>query len=274
MHSDQLLQKLGFKHHAGGAHTSRTIMLNELSSVLESVPTGPNHQAYIEAIRDRNCLAKRSGRTRELTARHLTELYGLDSRNPIFAGLRYFWARDVDARPQLALLAATARDNLLHEVAPLILKVSIDSIVTRESVEKLIQTLWPARFSPATLKSCAQNVNSSLTKSGHLRGRARKIRSKLQPTVAATAFALYLGWLQGERGELLLQTRYCRLLDESTERLLQLASEASARGWMVLRRVDSVVDVAFPALEPIAQTIISTETSARDTGMGNVEMLS
>jgi len=274
MYNDQLLQKLGFMRHSGGVHTSRTIMLNELSSVLENVPSGSNHDAYIEAIRDRNCLAKRSGRTRDLTARHLTELYGLDSNNPIFAGLRYFWARDVDAHPQLALLAATARDNLLHKVTPLILKSPIDSVVTRESVEKLIQTLWPARFSPATLKSSAQNVNSSLTKSGHLRGRARKIRDKLQPTVAATAFALYLGWLQGERGELLLQTRYCRLLDESTERLLQLASEASARGWMVLRRVDSVVDVAFPTLAPLAQAIMNSDASPHGTAIENVEMLS
>lgn len=253
MHDEAVQRRLGFMLHKGSTHTSRTIMLDELTVLLDVVPASATLDQYRTAICEQNCLAKRSGRTRALTARHLTELYGLSPANPIYAGLRYYWTRDIPARAQLALVAATARDTLLRGVAPLVLKLPPDTEVGREQVETLIADRWPGRFSAATLKSTAQNVNSSLTKSGHLRGRVRKFRCQLQPTTGAAAYALYLGWLRGERGELLLQNEFCKLLTVHQENLLDLAARASARGWLVMRRVDKVVDVDFPELKPIAE---------------------
>lgn len=264
MHDEAVQRRLGFKLHQGGTHTSRTIMLDELTVLLDVVPADASLRQYRSAIREQNCLAKRSGRTRALTARHLTALYGLSLTNPVYAGLHYYWFRDIESRAQLALIAATARDTLLREVAPLVLKLPPGTEISRDQVEALIADRWPGRFSAATLKSTAQNVNGSLTKSGHLRGRIRKFRCRFQPTMGAAAYALYLGWLRGERGELLLQTEFCKLLGVHQECLLELAARASARGWLVMRRVDKVVDLDFPDLQPIAEAARNSASEQRN----------
>lgn len=256
MRDQATLKRLGFMTEQGSTHTARTIMLDELVTLFDWVEPSAPAASYQLAITDQNCLSKRSGRTRLLTARHLTALYGLDPTNPIHAGLRFFWLRDEAARPQLALLAAATRDSLLHDTAPSILATSFGSSVSREWVEEIIETKWPERFSAATRKSVAQNINSSLTKSGHLKGRINKVRTQLEPATGAVAYALYLAWLQDGRGELLLHSPWCKLLDASQERLLQLAAQASAKGWMVMRRVDSVIDIDFPALLPLVSQVV------------------
>lgn len=251
MRDQATLKRLGFMTQQGSTHTARTLMLSELSILFDDVPAEADRAAYQTAIRDANCLAKRSGRTRQLTDRHLASLYGLDPANPIHAGLRHFWARDEAARPQLALLAASARDSLLRDLAPAILANPPGASITRESVEEAIEQRWPGRFSAVTRESIAQRVNSSLVQVGYLRGPVNKVRTHLTPATGTVAYALYLAWLQGSRGELLLQSPWCKLLDASQDRLLELAAQASAKGWMVMRRVDNVIDLDFPALTQV-----------------------
>jgi hypothetical protein len=253
----KVLNKLGFMSREGGAHMSRTMMLAELTTLLNSVEIDASPGQYQSAICEQNCLAKPSGRSRQLTARHLTELYGLDPANPIFAGLLYFWCRDVEARPLLALLSATARDSLLRKAMSEILQQPPGTTITRDWTEQHIEACWPERFSPATRRSAAQNINGTLTKSGHLRGHVKKVRTPVTPATGAVAYALYLAWLQGGRGELLLQSPYCKLLDCDTDRFLALAASASSRGLMVMRRVDNVIDVDFPALAPVVNSAMS-----------------
>lgn len=263
MRDQTTLKRLGFMTHEGSTHTARTIMLTELTTLFDRVEADSAPSHYQTAVTEHNCLAKNSGRSRILTARHLKELYGLDPANPIHAGLRFFWARDAGARPQLALLAAAARDSLLRDTALDILKKPAGSSIPRDWVEEIIEHRWPERFSPATRKSVAQNINSSLTKSGHLKGRTKKQRIQLQPTTGAATYSLYLAWLQGGRGELLLQSAWCKLLDVSPDRVLELASQASAKGWMVMRRVDNVIDIDFPSLTKIVdQALAGTDVTA------------
>lgn len=260
MRDQATLKRLGFMTQQGSTHTARTLMLSELSTLFDHVPAEADKDAYQAAIRDANCLAKRSGRTRQLTANHLADLYGLDPANPIHAGLRYFWSRDEGARPQLALLAAAARDSLLRDLAPAILAKPLGASITRESVEEAIEQHWPGRFSTVTRESIAQRVNSSLVQVGYLQGPIKRMRVHLEPATAAVAYALYLAWLQGGRGELLLQSPWCKLLDASHDRLLERAAQASAKGWMVMRRVDNVIDLDFPALtQVVSQALKSGE---------------
>jgi hypothetical protein len=260
MRDQATLKRLGFMTQQGSTHIARTLMLSELSTLFDHVPAEADKEAYLSAIRDANCLAKRSGRTRQLTASHLTDLYGLDPANPIHAGLRYFWSRDEAARSQLALLAASARDSLLRDLAPAILAKPLGTSTTRESVEEAIEHRWPGRFSAVTRESIAQRVNSSLVQVGYLHGPIKRVRVHLEPATGAVAYALYLAWLQGGRGELLLQSPWCKLLDASQDRLLEQAAQASAKGWMVMRRVDNVIDIDFPALtQVVGQALKSRE---------------
>lgn len=243
------LEDIGFSTSRGGAHSSRTIMLDELETLLAYVEQPESPRAdYLRAIDEDNCLGKRSGKTRKLTYRHLVDLYALDPDILLFKALRYFWQRDAAARPMMALLCAYCRDAVLRTGAPWVMHFPEGASVPRDALEAWISEKEPERFSPATLKSTAQNINSSLTKSGHLSGRARKIRVRPEATAGAVAYALLLGYLQGARGLLLFQTEYAKLLDCPVEKMMGLAGEASARGWLVFKRVGDVMEVQFPSL--------------------------
>jgi hypothetical protein len=203
---------------------------------------------YLEAIQTANCLGKRSGKTRTLTYRHLVDLYALDPSLMLFRSLRFFWQRDVDGQPLLAALCAYSRDPILRATASYILDFQEGATVVREALEEFIDNQEPGRFSKATLKSTAQNINSSWTQAGHLTGRVRKIRSRAVATPGTVSFALLLGYVTGLRGESLLKSDYTRMLDCSADRTIELAEDASRRGWISLKRVGQVVEVLFPNL--------------------------
>ena len=203
---------------------------------------------YFEAINTANCLSKRSGKTRVLTYRHLVDLYSLDPNLATFRALRFFWKRDVKGQPLIAALSAYSRDSIFRASASFICGFPEGGTVTRNSLEDLIDHQEPGRFSKATLKSTAQNINSSWTQAGHLTGRAKKIRARAEPTSGAVSLALFLGYLKGLRGESLFNSEFTRLLDCSSEKILELAEDASRRGWISLKRVGRVVEVLFPGL--------------------------
>lgn len=241
----------GFSHERGGAHTARTLMLAELRSLLIYVDQADAPKSvYQAAVQVANCLGKRSGRSRGLTFKHLADLYALNPEVLLFRALRFFWPRDPAGQPLLAALCAYARDPILRGSAPLLLGLPPGAPLSREAMEAWIDHPEPGRFSPATLRSTAANINASWTQAGHLTGRVHKVRTLAQPTPATVAYALLLGYLQGQRGELLFQTDYLRLLDCAFERALELAEDASRRGWISLKRIGSVVEVTFPRLIP------------------------
>lgn len=247
--SKERLERFGFRFDCGGVHTARTMMLSELKILLDYLPepSSPMDE-FVRAIEEYNCLGKRSGRTRTLTRRHLVELYTLDPRITLFHALRYLWQRDSEGRPLIAFLCAYARDPLLRDSAPFVLNLPFGQLYSREALEEFIDDKYPGRFSPATLKSVAQNLASSWTQAGHLTGRVKKIRSKPKVTSGASAYALLLGFLTGSRGELLFETDYTKILDASTENIIELAEIASSRGWIVFKRIGNVIEVLFPVL--------------------------
>ncbi len=243
------LERLGFSFERGGVHTARTMMLAELRALLSFVDAADAPKAeYLDAIQTANCLGKRSGRTRALTFRHLADLYALDPSLLVFRAMRFFWQRDVDGHPLLAALCAYSRDPILRATAPFVLGFQEGATVTREGMEEFLDAQEPGRFSKATLKSTAQNLNSSWTQSGHLSGRVRKVRARAVATPGAASLALLLGYVSGLRGESLFKSDYTRMLDCSFERTLELAEDASRRGWISLKRVGQVIEVLFPNL--------------------------
>lgn len=245
------LTRFGFSWEKGGAHIARTFMLDELRLLLDYLNDSEAPKGrYSKAIRDDNCLGKRSGRSRALSARHLADLYALDPMVPLFRNLLFFWQRDSAGQPLLALLCAYCRDAVLRQSTSYILRLPHGAAVTTQSMAEYLDGQEPGRFSPATLKSTAQNLNGTWTRSGHLHGKLRKMRSHPVVTAGAVAYALYLGYLDGGRGGALFQTEYAALLDCPREQALELAEEASRRGWIVLKRIGEVIEVLFPALIP------------------------
>lgn len=249
MKKNNYLSALGFNMGLGGAHISRTMMLEELNILLAHTSRiDAEKKEYLHAIIAENCLGKRSAKTRTLTGRYLVDLYSLDYKNILFRALLYFWNRDTASRPLLALLCAYARDPVLRVTAHHILNISEGTVLARESLEEFIDAQKPGRFSKATLKSTAQNINATWTKSGHLNGRAKKVRGRATPTAASVSYAMFLGYLTGLRGQTLIQSEYGKLLDCPPGKIIELAEEASRKGWIDLKRVGEIIEIGFPKL--------------------------
>ena len=241
------LKLLGFASPAGSPHVSRTMMLAELTALLDAVDDNKaSREDYVRAIIEANCLGKRTEKNRLISKRYLVELYAIDPNVLLFRALLFFWRRDVTGRPLLALLCAYARDTLLRASAGYILPLPEGASVSRESTEQFLDSLSPGRYSPGKLASNAKNINSTWTQSGHLNGRVRKIRTPVQATPGAVAYALLLGYLTGDRGEALMRTDYIKLLDSTFENAVALAEDASRKGWIVFKRVDNVIEAVFP----------------------------
>jgi hypothetical protein len=115
-------------------HTSRTMMLQELRLLLDSVDADAPASRYVAAIMDDNVLGKPTRSTRQRTAKHLIELYALDPNFTLFRLLRHFWAADAASQPMLAFLVACARDPLLRASTPFLFTIPLGQTVLPEAI--------------------------------------------------------------------------------------------------------------------------------------------
>ena len=240
-------EELGFNYRAAGAHTSRSLMTADLSVLLNYVsePSAAFEQ-YNQAIVDENCLGKGSLKNRILTARHLKHLYALDAQYPTWTALRFLYKKDTNSLRLLALLCAFGRDELLRVYFPFLLSKEHGVTIPREETEAFFDQTFPGRFSLAMLKSLAQNINGSYTLSGHLKGRAKKVRNKPKATTAAVVYAVYLGALLEKRGIEMLNTDFVKILELNEGEALEHLQIASQRGWVNLKHMGEVIEINFP----------------------------
>ena len=242
---ESALHALGFRFGTNGPHAARTMMLSELRALLEHVGPEATRADYTRAIVDENALAKPTRKARELTYRHLSALYGLDA-NPIFRALKRLWPLNVAAQPMIALAASIARDPLLRGTQALVLTQPEGVQVPRETFEHHLATCCPDRFSPASLKSFAQNVAGSWTFAGFLEGKAKKFRVRPQTHPEAAAFLLFLSYLDGRSGQRLFTSDWAALLCSAPDEVEALANAASHRGLLVFMNAGGVKEVRFP----------------------------
>ena len=241
-----LLEQLGFRFGINGPHAARTMMLDDLRLLLAHTPPHATRADYASAVVDGNVLGKPTRKARELALRHMATLYALDPLNPIFRALRRLWPLDEAAQPLLALAVALARDPLLRGTQPFILGQVVGVSVLREALEAFLSTTHPDRFSPASLKSFAQNVAGTWTAAGVLDGRVRKTRAVVQPRPESVTLLLFLAYLEGRTGQRLFSSDWTNLLGCSPDELEALATSASHRGLMVFMNAGGVQEVRFP----------------------------
>jgi len=242
------LETFGLKFSSGGSHISRTMMLAELGAVLANVPQGSSAADYRDAILERNVLGKTTDSTRRESLRRLRELYALDEATAIFGLLRKLHAIDAASLPLLAVQVAWARDPLLRATTPPVTDASEGERVETASLAKALEAAFPKQYSDLSQNQTARHAASSWTQSGHLVGRAKKIRRRIKPTTVAVTMALFLGEIAGYHGAAVFSNPWCRLLDLNPDRAKAIGLEAHRAGLLNLRAVGEVVELSFPLL--------------------------
>lgn len=249
--------RLGFRDGRHGAHTSRTMMLSDVRLLFDALVCEASPEDYRRAIVDENLLAKPTGFARQAACRHLTDLYGLNPRLPIFRVFRQLWPIEPEGQPLLALLCALARDPLLRESVPYLQGLTPGQTVTNDALQRWLEERFPGRFRPTTLKSVAQNLNGTWTQAGFFTGKIRKTRTHPTVTPSATAFALFLGYLEGGRALNLFSTFWAGLLERNVELLTEQAAIAGQRGLLDYRSAGSILEVRFhTVLTPSEQELL------------------
>jgi hypothetical protein len=233
----------GVRAGSGGVHTSRTIMLAELSGLFDAVAGTADRDGYVRAIVEDNVLHKSTAANRRSTLQRLSEFYGLDSRIQLFRALRTLWELDPAGRPVLALLAALARDPLLRLTAPHILSLPINAELVRTDFLESMRASVDRRLNDSILDKVARNAGSSWTQSGHLAGRVRKRRAAVAATAGTVTFAIWLGSLEGLLGESLLGSFWMNVFDVPRYGLIDAVMQAKQRGLLGASIVGDVVQI-------------------------------
>ena len=225
------------------------MMLAELELLFDYCERDAAREEYIRAIEDDNCLGKRTVSTRRLSRQRLSELYALDPEIPLFIAFRRCWyADDGSSYPVLALLMSLARDPLLRETAEPILTMTPGEELSRIQLRGRIERSASERLNDSTIDKVVRNTASTWTQSGHLTGRTYKVREGVPAKVMGTVFALLLGYLLGSRGDRLFSTFWTKVLDASTDELIDKAAEARRLGFLKFIRGGGVTELGFDEL--------------------------
>ncbi len=249
MINEQQLIEFGFKFGRNGAHSARSMMIEELKQLLFSREESATKKDYEDDIINFNILHKPTEKSRALTFRHLVDLYGMSMDIQLFNVFRQWWELSEDAQPILALQLAVARDPILRNSASVILPLQLGEHLPREIVEQHLAKDDPDRFSAASLKSFAQNINGTWTQASYLEGKAKKYRSQPKATYVNLAYALFLAHCHGLSGQRMFDSFWCQILSQDKEHLFELAHRASLRGLINFKQVSEVIEVTFPNIE-------------------------
>jgi hypothetical protein len=233
------LARFGIKSAGGGAHQSKTMMFADLAALFASGHIGDPSAAIVGD----NLLGKPSVRAREAALYRLHQLYGVGGKDPVWRVLQRLWSRDIAARPLLALLTALARDPLLRDGAAAVLDASPGERIRWPELAATFEAANPGRLGDKMAKSLAQNVASSWTQAGFLKGAVRKERVRSNPTPAVAAFAALLSSRCGFGGQRLLECRWMGVLDRPIEGRLAFLRQAEGLGLVRVRSAGDVLEV-------------------------------
>ena len=231
----------GMRWTGGGAHQSKTMMFDELDLLLATGLRTSADLAYA-AIED-NVLGKNTKNSRGLTYRHMVSLYGLNAQPPLTKALMGLWSGDPEGRRLNCLLVALARDPLLRLTAPVVKEVQIGGQLHRQEIEAIFHTTYPNRMSEKMVRSLAQNCNASWTQSGHLEGRAKKIRRRVTPTPSNAALAALIATACGFGGPSILSSIWFQVLDLTPDQALDHLRRAEGLGLAKVRAAGDVTEI-------------------------------
>ncbi len=226
-------------------HTARTLMVAELSQILDHATTDQN---YALAIAN-NVTGKRTQANRQRSYIGLKKLYRFDLTYLPFTALSYFWLlTETSSRPLLAFLYALGHDYLLAESFPVVANTQPGELLPVSRFETNLSTQHPDRFAPTTQRSIAQNLASSYKQVGYLTGKVKVFRVPIRPTLPVVTLAFLLAFLNGDRGEYLFQSRWVLALEQDADSLHHFLILGSQKGWLTYHRAGAVTAISFDSL--------------------------
>jgi len=248
---------LGFSKAGIGGHAARSMMYLEMRILVRAMPLIVTRDDFTRAIVKENVLEKPTLSSRKKSLRHLFELYGMDPSKALFRVLWDLAHADLDSLPQLCIVCAYARDPQLRHSFELVRALRLGEVLERSVMEQHLENGFPNRFSPAMKKSMAQNVNTSWTFGGHLAGRAKKTRRLPETRPISAAYAMFVGYLTGLRGERLLDSPFAALVAPNRSQLQTSLALASARGLLSIKQAAGIVEFDFSnLLTPVEQEFL------------------
>jgi hypothetical protein len=243
--------RFGFVNDPVGSHTSRTVMLRELETLLASMSETPSYAEYAVAIVDGNVLHKATATTRRKTLRHLREFYGLADTLPVFAAMRAAWYADPDGRPIIAGLCATTRDPVMRATLSSVTHLALGESVTSQELADAVSESFPGHYGGTVIHRIGRGLASSWAQTGLLEGRLHKVRARPVATPVSVAYALYLGHLCGNSGDAGFCTIWSSMLDRTASELRSLAMAAARLGWLEYRESGGVTQMTFHHFESL-----------------------
>ena len=239
---------LGFSEATIGGHSARSMMFREFRALILAMPLAVARDDFARAVVEENALEKPTLSSRKKSLRHLMELYGMDPSKALFRVLWDLGHADLDSLPQLCLVCAYARDPQLCHSFELLRTLRLGEVLARVDMEQHLENGFPDRFSRATKASMARNVNTTWTFGGHLTGKVKKTRRLPEPRPISAAYAMFVGYLTGLRGERLLDSAYAYLIASNRSQLQVALSLASAKGMFSLKQAAGIVEFDFSNL--------------------------
>jgi hypothetical protein len=247
MLSESSRAKLGFYFGVSGAHAGRSLMLEDLAILIDAMPKPMNRAACKVAIMDDNLLGKATFNNRDHVNRRLGQLYGLDDSICLFRNFRRLREMDPNSATMLALLLALARDALLRATSEFVIKAPVGTEIDRAELSATLDHRFAGRMSANTLRHAVGNLLHTWQMTGHVTSTSPGRRQRpAESGPGATAFALFLGWLEGSKGEALFRTNWVQVLDRSMGDCVDLATIASKRGMLDFLNAGGVMELRFP----------------------------
>lgn len=228
----------------GGANTSGSMLLPMLQSLLAAVPAAAPASEYERVSIENNVLGRETYEGRRRSFRALREMYLLDPDRLLFRALRDLWSQDPASQPILAGLELLARDSVFRATAARVLQAREGEVVTSADLASVLLERFPT-YSRASAAKIGRNTSASWSQTGHLVGRTDKARVHVQASPATFAFAAFLGYLQGLRGEFIFDSIWMDFLDLPAGDRGGMAQESARRGYIEYRAGGNVVEVGF-----------------------------
>jgi hypothetical protein len=173
----------------------------------------------------------------------------LDRQDTSFVLFEYFWINCLPSeRSLLALLFSIQNDFLLQESIDVIRDAKIGEKVMIEKIQENIQKFHEDQFAKTTLRSSAQNIASSWKQAGFITGKVKNIRTQPKIGYHIVAFAFVLAYLNGERGDFILSSKWAKALCLGDSQLRELAIEAAKRDLLQYQYAGSVTAISFTNL--------------------------